>query len=63
MCFGTVTLSTPYVAVLLFGVIGVWMYAVRALGRRFNDLSTQQETLNVPDEETTPLKPSLATQK
>ncbi len=63
MCFGTVALSTPYVAVLLFGVIGVWMYAVRSLGGRFNDLSSQQETLTVPDEEVTPLQPSLATHK
>src|SRR4029078_8606231 len=51
MCFGTVTLSTPYVALLLFGVIAGWMYAVRILGRRFNALSTQKETIDVPEEE------------
>lgn len=60
MVFGTVTLSTPYVAVLLFGVIGAWMYAVRALGKRFNDLSVQQETLNVSEEEIARPQPSLA---
>ncbi len=60
MFFGTVTLSTPYVAVLLFGVIGAWMYAVRALGKRFNDLSAQHETLNVSEEAVARPQPSLA---
>lgn len=60
MFFGTVSLSTPYVAILLLGVIAVWMYAVRALGRRFNELSSQQETLSVPEEEPAPQRPSLA---
>jgi AAA family ATP:ADP antiporter len=60
MFFGTVTLSTPYVAVLLFGVIGAWMYAVRALGKRFNDLSSQHETLAVTEQEVARPQPSLA---
>lgn len=51
MIFGTVTLSTPYVGFLLFGAIGAWMLAVRALGKRFNALTSQKETLNVSDEE------------
>lgn len=58
MVFGTVALSTPYVAVLLFGVIGAWMYAVRALGKRFNALSSQHETLSVSEEDTSRLQPS-----
>lgn len=51
MCFGTVALSTPYVAFLLLFVIAAWMGAVRALGKRFNTLVSQQETLKDPDEE------------
>ncbi|HEY2810036.1 MAG TPA: Npt1/Npt2 family nucleotide transporter [Rhabdochlamydiaceae bacterium] len=61
MLFGTVSLSTPYVAVILLVAITVWMYAVRALGKRFHVLSTQQETINVPDEEAATLQPTLAT--
>lgn len=59
MIFGTVALSTPFVAFLLLGVIGAWMVAVRSLGRRFNDLVSHQETLKDPDEEQ---KPVLQTQ-
>ena len=55
MIFGTVTLSTPYVAVLLLGAITGWMYAVRALGKRFNELSVHHETIKDPDEQTSTL--------
>ena len=48
---GTVALSTPYVAVLLMGVIGAWMFAVKALSRQFNSLVSQHETLTVSEEE------------
>lgn len=47
MLFGTVSLSTPYVAVILLIVFISWMYAVRALGRRFNDLTAHQEEQKV----------------
>jgi AAA family ATP:ADP antiporter len=64
MCFGTVALSTPYVAFLLLFVIGTWTVAVRSLGRRFNSLVTHQETLKDPDEEVRPpLQPVLADMK
>ena len=51
MFFGTVALSTPYVAIILLGTISVWLYAVRALGKRFNSLSEQHVTINVADDE------------
>jgi len=51
MFFGTVALSTPFVAVLLLVAIGAWMAAVRGLGKQFNALVSHQETLNVTDEE------------
>jgi AAA family ATP:ADP antiporter len=61
MCFGTVALSTPYVAFLLLFAIGAWTIAVRSLGKRFNDLVSHQETLKDPDEETpTTLQPAMA---
>ena len=44
MGFGTVSLSTPYVAVILLGIIGMWMLAVRSLGRQFSALQSQGDT-------------------
>lgn len=52
--FGTVGASAPYVAVILFGVIGAWILAVRALGKQFNHLVSNYEKLDVPDGEPTP---------
>jgi ATP:ADP antiporter, AAA family len=49
--FGTISLSTPYVAVLLLVVIGAWTVAVRSLGKQFNQLVSHRETLQVPDDE------------
>jgi AAA family ATP:ADP antiporter len=43
--FGTVSACTPYVAVILFFVIGAWIIAVKALGKRFNELVSGQETV------------------
>ncbi len=65
MVFGTVALSTPYVAILLLFVIAGWITAARSLGRRFNDLVSHQETLKDPDEESQPavLQPSMADSK
>lgn len=60
MCFGTVALSTPYVAFLLLFVIAGWTVAVRSLGRRFNDLVSHQETIKDPDEEQLEMQPTLA---
>lgn len=59
MCFGTVALSTPYVALLLLFAIAGWIVAVRSLGKRFNDLVSHQETIKDPDEERPELQPAL----
>ncbi len=61
MIFGTVTLSTPYVAAILLFAIGAWMVAVRSLGRQFNQLVAQNETVVVDEQRTdaTELEPSL----
>lgn len=41
--FGTVSLSAPYVGVILLVTIGTWMYAVRTLGSQFKEL--EEKTL------------------
>jgi AAA family ATP:ADP antiporter len=33
--FSTISACAPYVAVILFSIIGIWMMAVRSLGRQF----------------------------
>ncbi len=48
---GTVALSTPYVGVILMGVIVAWIFAVRSLGTKFNQLVEDRETISVPDTE------------
>jgi AAA family ATP:ADP antiporter len=56
--FGTISLSTPYVGVLLLGSIVIWMMAARSLGKKFNALTEHQETLDVPEEEVSAPSPS-----
>jgi len=48
--FGTVSSSTPYVAGILLTVITAWIYAVKSLGKKFNELVSSQETITVPEE-------------
>lgn len=48
--FGTVGASTPYVAIIIFGVIAAWILSVRALGRQFNHLTSTHETIRVEEE-------------
>lgn len=61
MLFGTVALSTPYVACLLLFVIAAWMAAVGSLGKRFNALVSQHKTLQDPDEDKpSSLRPKLS---
>lgn len=36
--FSTLTASAPYVAAILFSIIGIWMLAVRGLGQQFSAL-------------------------
>lgn len=37
--FSTISASAPYVAIVLFGVIVIWVMAVRLLGKQFNELT------------------------
>jgi AAA family ATP:ADP antiporter len=49
MFTGTVALSTPYVGFILLGVIAAWIFAVKGLGKQFNALVSQHETISVSD--------------
>lgn len=49
MLFGTVALSTPIVAGILFLVIGSWIAAVKSLGKQFYELTTKHQELAVPE--------------
>jgi AAA family ATP:ADP antiporter len=61
MFFGTVATSAPYVAVILMFVIGIWMVAVRSLGRQFAELigekGREEIGESVPSTNETPLQP------
>lgn len=49
MVFGTISLSTPFVAGVLLLVIGGWIAATRVLGREFHKLTSIPETADVPE--------------
>lgn len=50
LVFGTLAYSAPYVAVILLIVVSVWMVAVRILGKKFNELSFENKTLDVQED-------------
>lgn len=41
MIFGTLSASSPYVAVIIMVVIGIWMFTVRVLGKKVEDLANK----------------------
>lgn len=55
MTFGSISLSTPFVALILLLVIGGWTVAVRSLGKQFHELATRKETLELPPDDETPV--------
>lgn len=55
--FATLSTSAPYVAVVLFSVILVWSFAVRRLGRQFNELTKPEGIQGVgPSSILTPIR-------
>ena len=40
LTFSTFAASAPYVAGFLFGVIALWIFAVRFLGVKFNEMTS-----------------------
>lgn len=41
--FGSLAAITPYVAVILFAIIGAWILAAKSLGKQFGEVSKQRE--------------------
>lgn len=50
MFFGSVSLSTPFVGIFLLLITLVWIATIQSLGRQFNQLTNQDEKLNIKDE-------------
>lgn len=46
--FSSISASAPYVAAVLFGVIIIWVIAVRLLGKQFNELTMTDPHLGPP---------------
>lgn len=42
LTFGSLAAVTPYLAIIIFAVIGAWIFSARALGRHFADLTASQ---------------------
>lgn len=51
MCFGSLSFSAPYVAVILLVAIFFWIAATRLLGREFNKLTAEEESSTAPTKE------------
>ncbi len=51
MFFGSIVGSTPIVAFILLFAIAGWIFSVKALGKQFNQLTAEKQTLTIPDEE------------
>ncbi len=49
LIFGSVSLSTPFVGIILFAVVGAWIFAVKSLGRRFSDITATSEVIDIDD--------------
>lgn len=54
---GSVAHSTPYIAVILFLILGAWLFSVTHLGKRFKELSSVEPvSIASTDKQTTSLK-------
>lgn len=54
LIFGSITAITPYVALLLFGTIAMWLAGASALGKRFDAISSESSSKETkPDSSTT----------
>jgi len=55
MFFGTIAMSTPFVAVILGLIFGAWMWAVRSLGYQFGALSPEEPVVKTQPSPEEPL--------
>lgn len=58
IAFGSIVGTTPIIALFFFLALGGWVGAVRILGKKFQQLTDEHQTISVPDEEK---EPSLQT--
>ena len=58
---GSIAAMTPYVAVILFGIIAAWIIAAKSLGKRFQDLTHEQELAHAQEKKKAPLTAEGAT--
>lgn len=49
---GSIAAMTPYVAAILFGIIAIWIFAVRSLNKQFIQVSAEKEEPKEATEET-----------
>ncbi|KIC73928.1 NTP/NDP exchange transporter [Candidatus Protochlamydia amoebophila] len=56
LLFSTINTSAPYVAIVLFAVIVVWVMAIRVLGKQFNELTNQLENNETSETLMTPIR-------
>ena len=52
--FGSISMSTPYVAIFLLLALGIYVIAVRSLGKQFDSLAATQEKITIPESTGTP---------
>lgn len=50
MIFSTISASTPIVGTIFLGVVGLWVFAVISLGKKFNSLIAHKEKINIPED-------------
>lgn len=48
LLFSNLTISAPYIALVLMGIIAVWVFAVKALGKQFNQLTAKSDNEDSP---------------
>ncbi len=51
MMFGSISMSTPYVGLILLIIILGWIGAVQSLGHQFNELTAKQKKLDIKEED------------
>lgn len=60
MMFGSLSGSAPYVAAILTLVIGLWIYATRSLGKKFNAIVAAEKETPLPVVKEVPSNASLS---
>jgi len=51
LLFTTLTASAPYIAILFIFILGIWIISAISLGKKFNILTSHNETLTIKEEQ------------